>query len=237
MILIGDEPDAGEAVELGVEHLSDLALNDLATPRLDHAFRQVEEVARHPLRCFVNADIVLLPDLLPAVELIARSRESFLLVGQTRDLEISGEEILAPDALRRRALAEGRLRGPTAVDWFVFPAGLFEGMPPFMVGRAAFDNWMIWHARRRGLVVDATDCIVAIHQPHDYAHLQGGKDEAYYGVEADENRRLAGGKRNIYTLHDTSHWLTVDLELRRNLSAPFRWRERTRKAAWKLGLR
>ena len=110
-------------------------------------------------------------------------------------------------------------------------------MPGFLVGRAAFDNWMIWKARKRGPVIDATEAVIAIHQPHDYAHLAGGKNEAYYGPEAEYNRALAGGSRHIYTLHDATHRMSADLTIHRNLGSVLRWRETARKVGWKLGVR
>ena len=121
----------------------------------------------------------------------------------------------------------------TAIDWFVFPAGLFDPVPTFVVGRSSFDNWLIWRGRQRGRVVDATHDVVAIHQPHGYGHIAGGKVAAYYGAEARENLRLAGGKRHLYTLHDASHRLVAG-QLHRNAGAVFRWRDRARKAAYKL---
>src|SRR3954451_15265372 len=68
IILIGDEFGVLEAaLEAGVEHVGELAVNERGTPRLDSAFARVESAARHPLWCFVNADIVLLDDFLPAI--------------------------------------------------------------------------------------------------------------------------------------------------------------------------
>ena len=93
------------------------------------------------------------------------------------------------------------------MDWFVFPAGLFGEVPPFAIGRAGFDNWLVWKARQVGVVVDATNDVRAVHQPHGYEHVEGGMDEAYYGEEAARNLELAGGKGHVYTLHDASHVL------------------------------
>ena len=90
-------------------------------------------------------------------------------------------------------------------------------MPPFAVGRAGFDNWLVWKARQVGIVVDATHDVRAVHQPHGYEHVTGGMDEAYYGEEAARNLELAGGKGHVYTLHDASHVLR-DGKLRRNLA-------------------
>jgi hypothetical protein len=96
---------------------------------------------------------------------------------------------------------------------------------------------MIWKARQLGPVIDATDAVVAIHQPHDYTHLSGGKDQAYYGEEAKRNVALGGGKAHTYTLHDASHKMRADFSIHRNLGSILRARETMRKIGWKLGLR
>ncbi|MDR1741595.1 MAG: hypothetical protein LBR38_07100, partial [Synergistaceae bacterium] len=52
----------------------------------------------------------------------------------------------------------------------------YEHIPPFAIGRMAFDDWMVADAVMRGIpVVDATDDVVAVHQNHDYGHI-GGRD-------------------------------------------------------------
>jgi hypothetical protein len=212
VLLLGERP----AEELGVEHLPGPELTARGTPRLDSAFSLVDAAARFPLRCFVNADVVLGSDLLDATRTVSAHEERFLLVGQT--------------------VENGRRRGAAAMDWFVFTPGLFGDVPPFAIGRAGFDNWLIWKARRAGIVVDATHDVRAVHQPHGYDHVAGGIDETYYGEEAARNLELAGGKSRLYTLHDASHVLREG-KLHRNLGAPLRWREHVRKAAWKAGLR
>jgi hypothetical protein len=151
-----------------------------------------------------------------------------MIVGQSLDVD-------EPHG-REDDRAHGRRRGAAALDWFVFPADLYADVPPFAIGRACFDNWLVWRARQDGIVVDASADVVAAHQRHDYGHVAGGKSEAYYGAEAARNLELAGGKSHLYTLHDASHVLRSG-KLYRNPGAPLRWRENVRKAAWKLGVR
>ena len=217
VVLLGDEEGVAEAARAGgAQHVPALARTEHGTPRLDSAFEQADLVAAHPLRCFVNADILLGDDLLVATRRVADRAERFLIIGQTRQ--------------------DGELRGAAALDWFVFPRGIYRDVPPFALGRACFDNWLVWQARQEGMVVDATRAVVAVHQGHGYEHLAGGKEEAYYGEEAARNLELAGGKRHLYTIHDASHVL-VNGRLRRNLGATLRARETLRKVAWKLGLK
>jgi hypothetical protein len=229
VLLLGDEEGVAEAAQAaGAEHLPDLARTERGTPRLDAAFAAADRAARSPLRCFVNADVILFDDLLVAARRVAEQAERFLIVGQTLDVDDPRD--------RDDAIARGEKRGAAALDYFVFPSGLYSGVPPFAIGRAGFDNWLVWRARQDAIVVDATADVVAAHQWHDYGHVAGGKEEAYYGEEAARNIELAGGKSRLYTLHDASHVLRGG-RLHRNLGAPFRWRENVRKAAWKLGVR
>ena len=150
--------------------------------------------------------------------------------------------------LRRRALDEGRLRGYAALDYFVFPSGLFDPLPPFLIGRAGFDNWLVWRARSRGhAVVDTTPSVVAIHQSHKYAHVVGGKLGAYYGDEAEYNMSLAGvvrknplvpaPKRTLYCLDDATHRLMRDGRPVPYLWSKCRIRTRARYARWLIDAR
>jgi hypothetical protein len=237
VVLVGDEPGVEAAArKLGAEHVPDVARNEYGTPLLDDAFVRVDRIARLPWRCLVNADVVLGPDLLATVERLTSQLQAFLLVGQARDLD---RDLVDPDPVRARsvALQRGTLRGVTALDWFVFPEGHFDPIPPFAVGRAGFDNWLLWRGRQTGPVIDATGAVVAIHLTHGYDHVAGGKEAAYYGPEAARNVALAGGTRHVYTLHDATHVVQADGSLRRNYGALLRWRETVRKVAWKLGRR
>jgi len=235
IVLVGDEEGVEAAARsAGVEHVDRLARNERGTPRLDSAFEGVEAVARHPLWCLVNADIVLLDDFPAAVAQVAGRYVSFLMVGESRDLSLAAGAPLGEsayrDELRRWALADGRLRGYAALDYFVFPRGHFSPLPPFLIGRACFDNWLVWRARQRGPVVDATRRVVSVHQSHDYSHMAGGLEETYYGEEAKYNERLAGGRAYIYSLHDATHRMTRSGAIYRYWGSTLRARENLRKA-------
>lgn len=238
VVLLGDEEGTADASRsLGAEHFPFLLRDEHGTPRLDSAFAQADAVARYPLRCFINADIVLLADFLPAVRRAAATAERFLMVGRTMDLEgVTAAEAADSGRLRSRALAAGVGRGAAALDYFVFPAGLFGEVPPFLVGRACFDNWLVWRGRQEGPVIDATQAVLAIHQTHDYAHLAGGKNEAYYGEEAAWNSALAGGRRHLFTMYDASHRMRADGSIVRNFGAILRTRETMRRSRAKLRL-
>ena len=111
---------------------------------------------------------------------------------------------------RLQAYAEehGEVHRVTGTDYFVFSRGLWQGVPPFALGRTVWDNWLIYRARSLGApVVDATSCIMAVHQNHDYAHLPAREAEAWKGPEAKRNLEMAGGYDHVFTLEDATHTL------------------------------
>jgi hypothetical protein len=130
------------------------------------------------------------------------------LVGQRWDLDVRQGLDFTPgwgERLWTEVQSRGRLHSPAGSDYFVFPRQCFTEMPKFAIGRAGWDNWMIFHARWRGWpAVDATGTLHVIHQDHDYSHLPGGQPH-YRLPETFENIRLAGGRRAIYHLEDADH--------------------------------
>src|SRR5262245_35658994 len=70
LIFVDDEVTADVAAEFGIRHFPDVDVNEYGTPRMSGYFQQAEQAARHSLMCYVNADIVLFPDLLDAVSTV-----------------------------------------------------------------------------------------------------------------------------------------------------------------------
>ncbi|MGH2621263.1 MAG: hypothetical protein ACRDHG_11945, partial [Anaerolineales bacterium] len=141
----------------------------------------------------------------------------FLIVGQRWDLDLATSLDFVNGwiaDLRKRLAADGRRHPPAGSDYFVFPRALFDNLPPFALGRAGWDNWMIFAARRTGVpVVDASRCITVVHQDHDYGHLEGGAPH-HRLPESLENVRLGGGPETVFTLADSS-WRLSDKQISR----------------------
>lgn len=210
VIVLGDEEGAGEAAaQYGALHLPEVARNKEGTPLISDLFEQACQNATGPLVAYVNADILLLPDFVETAHRAAQAHENFLLVGQRWDLDVT--ESLRFDfgwdtVLRERAQQQGRLHPPAGSDYFIFPKNAYRGMPQFAIGRAGWDNWMIFQARRQGWpAIDATHDIFIIHQNHDYSHLPGGQPH-YRQPETFDNIRMAGGRMiTRFTLADCNH--------------------------------
>lgn len=208
VVLVGEQDEvADRANALGVAYLSGVGRNSYGTPLISSIFDLARRVNASPLMAYVNADIILLPDFLTAARLAMHRLPHFLLVGQRWDLAV--QQALDFSAGWEQRLMEtvrttGRRHPPGGSDYFVFPRACYQRVPPFALGRAGWDNWMIYEARRQGwVVVDCSDTIRVVHQDHDYSHLPGGQPH-YRLPESAENVRLAGGALAIFTLVDAN---------------------------------
>jgi len=225
VILVGNETGTSDvAAEFGVRHLTDVACNAYGTPLLSSIFELARQNSDSPLLCYVNADIIVFSDVLAAAQNTAKQAERFLIVGQRWDLDVTAPLDFAPDweaTLRSDLAARGELHKPTGSDYFIFPRGCYADLPDFAVGRAGWDNWMIYQSRKEGWpTIDATHDVTIIHQNHDYSHLPDGQKH-YKLPETDENIRLAGGRAQTrFTLLDTDKRLVNGKLLPQKMDTP-----------------
>ncbi len=203
VFLVGDEPGIAEtAAEFGLSHFPEVRCNDWGTPLVNSIFDLARQNSTSLLLCYVNADILLMPDLVESARRVQTQSERFLIIGRRWDLDVTQPLEFPQDwvaQLRKRTFSEGSLHHPAGSDYFVFPRELFDDMPGFAIGRAGWDNWAIYHAVKQGWdTIDATHDVMIVHQNHDYRHLPGGKPH-YDQEESLVNIRLARGPENNYT--------------------------------------
>lgn len=226
VILFGDDRGVAEASrEFGIRHVPDVARNSRGRPLLSDYFRQAEAVARNELLCYMNADVVLLNDVMMATANVARHFRRFLMVARRRNLDVR-DAMQFDDGweqeIRREAHKRGELAGPGSIELFVYRKATLGPIPPFAVGRPVYDNWFLFHARSLGLaVVDATDVVTCVHQSHRSHAAPSARnrspedDDFWFGEEAARNRELAGGWDNVWSATDVE-WRLTHTGLRRN---------------------
>ena len=262
VVLLGEEVGlANAARELGVKHIAHVERNASGTPLISSMFKLAREHSNSDLLCIINADMILMPDFVEAAKQVQGGRSEFVLLSQRWDYDMAAPLDFAEgweSQLRERVRKQNQLHRPAGSDFFLFPKSCYAEVPAFTIGRAGWDNWMIYHARTQGwAVVDCTPSVMIVHQNHDYSHLPGAKPH-YDHPDTNENIRLAGGQANIrYTIVDATRRLvdgrlvrpqmtylrfmrTLELILRsmffflpesalENIARPKRWRKRFNK--------
>jgi hypothetical protein len=222
VILLGEETGLAEAArEIGVKHLPGVARNASGTPLISSMFKLARENSTSEMLCIVNADMIFMDDFLRAAMvsrslLLGRDRQAgglhnFVLLSQRWDMDITEPLDFNQgwqDRLSSTVHRQGQLHRPAGSDFFIFPRSAYTDVPAFTIGRAGWDNWMIYKARKeKWPVIDCTPSVMIVHQNHDYSHLPDGKPH-YEHPDTNENIRLAGGQANIrYTILDSTHQL------------------------------
>ena len=224
IVLLGEETGLTEAAgELGVRYVPNVKCNDNGTPLISSMFELARKNSTSPLLCIINADMILMPDFLEAARRSQSQRDKFVLLSQRWDLDVTRpiEFIEGWQArLRSTVHGQGTLHRPAGSDFFLFPRSCYTEIPDFAIGRAGWDNWMIYKARKeKWPVIDCTPSVMIVHQSHDYSHLPGGRPH-YEHPDTNENIRLAGGQANIrYTILDVTHQLVGGKLVRPKMSS------------------
>jgi hypothetical protein len=214
IILFGDDDGAAEVcLEFGLHHEPYVERNEFGANRVDYMFAKAQEIARYGVLCFLNCDIILLPDFSRAIERVKAAHSAFLAIGRRWDTPITQPIDFSspnwPEETRRKALAANHQQTEWFIDYFAFSRGFFcEELPPLAVGRIYWDNWMVWKGcQSQKPVVDISPVVVAVHQNHDYSHHPMGKQGVWGGPEAERNFQLAGGSGHLRNIADATEIL------------------------------
>ena len=233
IILFDNEAGAASiAQDFKINHIPQVKKNEFGTPLINDIFEKAQKIARNKILVYINADIILMNDFLEAISCI--NLEKFLMVGRRWDIDVK-ERINYQNSdwqkeIKEKIKKEGVLHGPAGIDYFVFPKGLFDKIPPFALGRTMWDNWFLHRVWVSGIpLIDATEIIMAIHQNHQVHMPKHHQSDVWRGPEAKINQKLAGGISHAFTIRDCSKVLARDglknpeFNLYRIFSTPFRY--------------
>jgi len=197
IILLGNEAGTSEICkEYDINFISDVKLSSYGTPLVNDVFDKAQGIAQYNIMAFVNTDIILMDDFIAAIKSVSKRFENFLLIGQKHDIDIK-ERIDFGDSLYKRNFVskiktQGKLHAPCGIDYHIFKKGLWSNIPPFVIGRSSYDNWLVAQAfKERCMVIDGTKVICAAHQQHKHRCLENGRG-ILEGPEAENNRKLGG---------------------------------------------
>ena len=195
VILYGDtEGQDLVAKELSVKVHRNVEASEFGTPLFDSIVTHAENVSTHDFFVYLNCDVIMNASL--ARVIFGLKFRSYLLVGQRIDLGAEVKDLVDVKYLDeniKELAAKGmaKLHWARGSDYFAFSRGTWDPAPSVTIGRAGYDNVLIWDCLKRKIpVIDCTLALRVYHQFHGYGHVAGGKDEVYSGEEARRNTRL-----------------------------------------------
>ena len=231
-IILFGHPTGVEPVveELHAVLVPEIECSSTGAPSFNAMVAYAKQYARYDLQAYVNCDILLNSSFLNAITASHKRFTHFLLVGERIDLDQQSTidtcksdwlNVLAP------LVKEGHLtlHGPTGVDYFGFMRGMWDSLPPVYMGRARCDQALLHYCLNRHIpIVDATQIVTAVHQYHDYSHVQGGRQEVFGGIDLSTMARTHNLHHSVPTITDADWRLTYDgyLTKRHNRRSPMR---------------
>jgi len=225
VLLFGDD-EGSELIsdQLQIRHIPVVKKSAAGLPLLSDMFEMAQSLATNNLVCYLDADIILTNDFIPAIRQVAQFRKPNMLVGASWtvqqetpiDFTVDGWQ----EELRKRSVPPTRNnRGIWGVDYFVFPKGSLPNFPPFAVGRPGWDNWLLYHVRSRGMaLINGTPLITAIHQDHYFEYgTAGPKGQLllWEGEDGRNNLDIVGSTNRLFSIADATHVLRPKGTMRR----------------------
>ncbi len=217
--------------------VSDIETSASGAPSFNAMATWAQQHSHFDLFVYANCDILLNATMLKAMRTARARFDQFLLVGERMDLAPETRlDVRQADWLSQLAALyeQDKLspHGPTGADYFGFVRGMWTDLPPVFMGRGMCDQALLHYCfRKRIPVIDGTLAVVNIHQHHDYQHVDGGKQQVFYGAEREMMARAHGLRHSLPTIADAD-WRFLE----NGNIMPDRWRRR-RLRRWEMHVR
>jgi len=172
IILIEDEEQTTQpyADKFQAKCISNIKVNPEGVYYLNDIFKKVKKIAKNPILAHVNADIILTKSFFDSISKIKDQSDMFYMIGRRWNLNVEKKINFLQKwepKLIKKLNASGQIHPPTGIDYWVFSKSIDWPLPPFLVGRPAADNWLIYYARLKNIpVIDTTAVATVIHQNH-----------------------------------------------------------------------
>ena len=182
--------------------------NEFDVPYIEALYRYAYRVYPYAATyTYVNSDILLNLSLYHTIEYISKrlKGQPFMVVGRRVDV-VWKNQVVDHAFNFEEAIRSGNQSRLDAIDYFITTRNAMDWnkIPKFVIGRPAYDNWLVNYAMQsdRVVLIDASKTIDAIHQS-----FRAGLDhwESMSNVEdRDYNRRLGHGSYKVGYISITS---------------------------------
>ncbi|GJP65229.1 hypothetical protein CLOP_g22141 [Closterium sp. NIES-67] len=194
IVLLGNDSSFHALARQFPEHVaveSAIDTNFYGVPQV-HSVIARAQTADTPVSMVINADVVLLNDVMAAMRKVHESFRHWVVTAarwdMPEDFPYSFEREMWAGrghreheaTIREFVRTHGTLHTYGGVDFWAWnnddrtPVPLVkETVPPFSYGRGKYDNWLTHEIIASGLreIVDASEAVTAVHVAHSYSHV------------------------------------------------------------------
>lgn len=180
--------------------------NPFGTPTLVSLLEQVALDCPHaPLIAYANADILFDDRMLPTVDgLLAWNQTGMLAVGHRLNHNLEGS-ISIRDINK---LASEKFSS-VAQDYFIVSRDVINiwrrELPPYVIGRRAYDNALVDWAYHNAKLVDLTETVTALHQTTSDGNFAG---HSSLNADKEYNVGLPGAQYDHGSIYDSQYYTT-----------------------------
>lgn len=206
----------GEKVGIDIIYHPTVKTNEFKTPLISDIFDIAKMYSGDDAHmCYVNSDIILLPDFMETFEAFVKDFpeiKKFNLIGLRYDwkhpklIDFSKEEWRSE--LVNTVKKDGEMHPDTGIDYFIFSKDTYPFIHPFALGRQYWDQWLVGNAYRRTdvVTVDLSETVFIIHQDSPWLHegqMHLNSMKMYNSVEGVRNRSYDSF---VKTIHAGTRW-------------------------------
>lgn len=153
-------------------------------PILKSMFERVEELYPATFYGYFNSDIIFDAGLYKTLTILSSlgyaKDKPILLIGRRTNINCSVQPLFNTlDEIKLMVSVTGKIYNGWAEDFFItnslFP---WTNVPDLVVGRPAYDNWLVLYARDNNMtVIDVTETVLAVHQTTAEGNKAGFRHE------------------------------------------------------------
>ena len=180
VVFTNDSIIAEECIEQGWDVLPVRVDAAGGVPVLKHMYKDVMATYNTTFYAYSNSDILYTGTLIETLASLINSsldlEKPTLIIGRRTNIKLLTEtEGSSWNNLTAVSKTRGQIFASNAEDYFittrVYP---WEGIPDLVIGRRAYDNWLVFQARKnKHIVVDVTKTVLAVHQTTEAGNLEG----------------------------------------------------------------
>ena len=185
----------------------------LEVPVLRYMYEDAKTHVNSTFYAYANGDILFTDSLLLTLISLLTSdlpkERPILAVGQRTNIkDVKRAEAKSWKHITGTAQISGKLFNPWGVDYFITSRDYpWASQPEVIIGRRAYDNWVVWNSKRLGFVtVDATKTLLAVHQT-----TKAGDHEGHGHPNSNYNANLL---QKFYKKIQYSNGLTSSTQFR-----------------------